>query len=274
MHADLSRAQVTKSGLVCPLHKWHFSHQGPCLSIPGQPKESIPSFACLKTYSVAEYGDHAFVHTQANSRHTLPFYDGENREDYLISRAYQLEGNNHWSVAAANAFDLSHFEHVHHRTPTKSAQADFSSKDSCRLKLEYEIKGRNLADRWLVKKYGKHATLDYSVYNGQLIVAKTSIGPFRNRMMVFIQPNQDQFRATLFVYTPKTKNPLARVKNEISAYFSYRFFQKECIELSGVKINPAQLADHEVLLKEYFHWLDPQIPQRNDSSRGSLGTSL
>ena len=273
MNADLSKAQVTKSGLVCPLHKWHFSHQGPLLSIPGQPKDSIPAYACLETYQVQEVSGHVFIHTDSKrTRGDLPFFTEERMDDFQISRPYFLKGNNHWSVAAANAFDLAHFEYVHHRSPTRTILSDFSPKDSCHLSLEYEIKGKSLADRWLVKKYGKQARLDYSVYNGQLIVAKTSIGPFRNRMLVFVQPEQEQFRATLFVFTPKSKNPLARLQNEISAYFSYRFFQKECVELNGIKIDPSKLAEHEVLLKNYFHWLEPQIPQRNDSSLKSLGT--
>ncbi len=274
MNADLSRAQVTKTGIVCPLHKWHFSHNGPCLSIPGQPKQSIPAHACLDTYSVAECAGHAFVHSEANTVQTLPFFASENMNDYHISRPYQLEGHNHWSVAAANAFDLSHFEHVHHRTPTETILSDFSSQDSCHLSLSYEIKAKNMADRWLVRKYGSSARLDYSVYNGQLIVAKTSIGDFRNRMMVFVQPYEEKFKATLFVFTPKKHPFSSRIKNAISAYFSYRFFQKECEELNGIKIDPAKLADHEVLLKNYFNWLEPQMPQRNESSSVSFGRNF
>jgi phenylpropionate dioxygenase-like ring-hydroxylating dioxygenase large terminal subunit len=273
MNADLSKGTVTKTGIVCPLHKWHFSFEGACGAIPGLQKSAIPEFACLSVYSIFEHHGHVFILSRANTENSLPFFANEKISDFHMSRPYQLIGFNNWDVAAANGFDLSHFEYVHQRIPQQIIKSDFSDRESCHLSLTYQIRAKNLADRWIVKKYGDQARLDYSVYNGNLVIAKTTIGHFHNRMMIFIKPFNDNFRATLFVFTPKNESfPL--LKNKISAYFSYLFFKKECSELSGVHINPNLLGDHEKLLKSYYHWLQFHSFHLNDESSGRSLTAL
>ncbi|MBY0517828.1 MAG: Rieske (2Fe-2S) protein [Bacteriovoracaceae bacterium] len=255
MGAALNKAKVRGNSLQCSLHQWTYNNQGKCTGIPGSTQESIPEFAKLDVYSIEERHGHLFVHSKRNEVRTLPFFQNENPNDYSCAHVRLLKGNNHWSVPAANAFDLAHFEYVHHRKPTAPPIIDKSEQQKRGIKLQYEILGKEAADKWLVKKYGKNAQLDYTVYEGNLIVAKTTVGKFTNHMMVFIEAEGDKWKAWLFVLSKTNNHLLSKIKNEISAYFSYQFFAKECLELDGVTISPERLGPKDELLRDYMNWL-------------------
>ncbi len=268
MRADLRRARVTAKGLVCPLHRWHFNHLGSCDHVPGGAPEELTSAHCLKVFPVSERHGRAFLFAGAGAA-TLPFFEGENPDEFISARAWGLRGNNHWSVASANGFDLAHFEYVHQRKPLQIHSADFSQPDRCRLTLSYRIKPSTYADRWLVKRFGDAATLDYQVYHGNLVVARTRIGAFENRLMSFVRPEGDErFSAALFVFTPRSGSLWDLPKNLLAGFGTFRFFTHECEELRGVTIDPQRLGAHEGLLKDYFQWLEAHRSQRNPSSAG------
>ncbi len=255
MHSDLSKAQVRGESLQCSLHHWTFNTQGKCTGIPGAKANEIPAQACLKTFSLEARDGHLFVHTEANAKHRLPFFANEDKEQFSASRPRQIQGFNHWTVAAANAFDVAHFEFVHFRKPLEHPILTVPDDRSIAMNLSYEIVGKTMADRWLVKKYGSKAKLEYTVIDGNLIIAKTLIGRFTNRMMIFIRPEGDHFVATLFVYTPKSRSMIKALQREMTAFFSYQFFAKECSELAGVELNPQTFGPKDHLLREYVEWL-------------------
>lgn len=274
MNADFTRAQVRGESLQCSLHHWTFNNQGKCTGIPGARASEIPSQACLNVYSIETRGGHVFVHTEANTEQKLPFFRDENADDFSSARPRRIEGWNHWTVAAANAFDIAHFEFVHFRRPTRPPKLMLTSEQSIFMHLSYEILGESLADRWLIKKYGKQAQLEYTVYDGNVIAAKTTIGKFTNRMMIFVSPLEDRFEANLFVYTPKSHSLTKSFQREMTAYFSYQFFAKECLELKGVELNPETFGPKDHLLVEYVAWLRNRYGfQENLASVSESGTS-
>ncbi len=255
MNSPLSKAQVRGDGLKCSLHHWVYNNQGVCSGIPGAKSHEIPSFACLEKYSIVERHGHVFVHTAPVTQQQLPLFADEDPSDYACARVRLLSGQNHWSVATANAFDLAHFEYIHQRRPTATPRMNATQPDARGVRLHYEIHGKALADRLLVRRYGHQAQLDYTVWHGNLIFAVTRVGEFVNRMMVFVHPTATGFDAKLFVFTPKTHSPWKKLSREISAYFSYQFFARECLELEGVAIDPARLGPKDQLLAQYVAWL-------------------
>lgn len=274
MKASLVRARVAGQHLICPMHNWAFDSQGKCVSIPGASKLDIPHFACLKTYPVSEWSDHVFIHTDPNHKADLPFFENENLAEYQSAKVRELSGTNHWSLSAGNAFDLAHFEFVHHRKPTSAPELMQPSKNSLRLKLSYDILGKTLADRFLIKRFGKKATLDYTVYHGSMILAKTKIGQFENRMMIFVHPTEDGFKAWLLVLEKPSLSPIKRIKHELAAYVSYQFFAKECQELEGISFAEDRKGPRDELLLQYYEWLKSQTSQEKPSPSGTLDTTL
>lgn len=274
MKASLTRARVAGQHLVCPMHNWAFDSNGSCVSIPGASKLNIPSFACLKTFKVAEWQDHVFIHSDPSHKDEIPFFIDENLADYHSAKVRKLSGTNHWSLSAGNAFDLAHFEFVHFRKPTSLPQLLQPTQNSLRLKLSYDILGKTLADRFLIKRFGKKATLDYTVHHGNFILAKTQIGHFENRMLIIIHPAVVGFNAWLFVLEKPSLSPIKRLKHEMAAYFSYKFFANECQELEGISFEADRMGPRDELIMQYYEWLNAQTSQEKSSLAGSLGTTL
>ena len=274
MKASLTRARVSGQHLVCPMHNWAFDSQGKCVSIPGASKHDLPQFACLKTFTVAEWRGHVFIHTDPNHKGELPFFENENLSEYKSAQVRELNGTNHWSLSAGNAFDLAHFEFVHYRKPTAPPQLMQTSQTSLRLKLSYDILGKSLADRFLIKRFGEKATLDYTVHHGNMILAKTQIGKFENRMMILIHPAEVGFKAWLFVLEKPSRSPIKKLKHELAAYFSYQFFANECQELEGISFETERKGPRDELLGQYYDWLKTQTSQEKPSPSGTLDTTL
>ena len=255
MNSPLEKAQVRGDGLTCSLHRWAYNAQGICSGIPGATPSEIPAFACLEKFSVVERFGYVFVHTAPGTGRELPFFEGEDLNHYSSARVRHLQGQNHWSVATANAFDLAHFEYVHQRRPLSTPTMKAPHAEARGVTLNYEIRSHEPADRFLVWRYGPQAQLDYTVWHGNLIFATTRVGRFINRMMVCVHPTPTGFDAKLFVFTPQSRSPLKTLARELSAHFSQRFFARECTELQGVAIDPARLGPKDTLLADYVAWL-------------------
>ena len=138
------------------------------------------------------------------------------------------------------------------------------------LELHYEIAGKSLSDRWLVKRYGKIAQLNYTVWNGNLILAETKVGTFINRMLICVHPEIFGFSAKLLVCTTKTSSPLRHLAREMTAHFSKAFFEQECLELKGIAINPERLGPHDSLVARYMDWLAQMSREKTLASPGTL----
>ncbi len=255
MRSPLAKARVRGDKLVCSLHNWAFDTRGVCSVIPGARPHEIPAFACLDSFSVAEHMGHLFIHTAPGLGRTLPFFEGENPADFACARLRTITGGNQWFAATANAFDLAHFEYVHKRSLMIEPVMRAPHAEARAIKLDYEIRSNAAADRFLVKRYGRRAQLDYVVWHGNLIFATTRVGKFVNRMMVVVHPTAAGFEAKLFVHTPRSRSPLKWVARELSAFFSRRFFVQECEELEGVAIDLARLGPRDELIRDYLTWL-------------------
>lgn len=273
MASPLEKGKVRGENLQCSLHQWMYNSQGICTSIPGARSAEIPRFACLDTFSVAEFHGHIFVHTAPGLGRTLPFFPRLAPEDIECARLRDLQGFTHWSVAAANAFDLAHFEYIHHRRPTQAPRMELVHPEAMALELHYEIAGTSFADRWLVRRYGKQAQLNYTVWNGNLILAETKVGAFVNRMLICVHPESHGFSAKLLVCTPRSRSPLRHLGREMTAHFSKRFFEQECVELKGISINPQRLGPHDTLVAQYMEWLAQMSRENSLASPGTLTTT-
>lgn len=228
MNADLALGCVTEGKIQCSLHHKKFYQE---------------------SYEVALRHGLVFVFNDTKASFDLPFFEGVNPEELTPSTVKPISIENEWFVGAANAFDLSHFEFVHLRRLTKRPKLSRPDSHSFRIQLDYEIQGHSLSDQLMKSFYGKNASLDFTVYAGNFILAVTTVKGLKNYMMIVNAPvgkGRSEARLTVFGRT---------FKREIQAYFSQRFFQSEADNSKGVFIDTATLGPEDAVLKEYLEWL-------------------
>lgn len=256
MNADLIIGKNINNQLQCAFHCWSFDKNGFCNNIPNLKKENIPDWANLSKYSVKEVLGHIFIYNGSSPKFDLPFFANEDHSSFISSKAYRVFTNNDWFIGPANAFDLSHFISVHKRRPTAEPLVSKPNPNSYRIELEYEIFSNDIADKLLVAFYGSKGALDFTVYAGNFILAITKVKNFKNYMMIINRPvGVEKSDADVIVFRKKTLNPFKKLKLQIQAKLSQRFFQAEANAFFQIKFSPERTTESDSVLKEYFSWL-------------------
>lgn len=256
MNADLSLGCITSGRLQCSLHRWEFNSSGKCDHIPNQKNTDIPDRVRLKSYPIVERGSLIFVFNNESKLFELPFFPELEESEYTASAVKVINTENEWFVGAANAFDLAHFETVHFRNLLETPKILEDSNYSYRIQLEYEIKGKRFSDRLMKFFFGAKASLDFTVFAGNFILAKTNVKEFKNYMMIVSAPNgKNKSLAYLVIYSKKTLNPLKILKQILQAELSRKFFQDEADTSRGVFIDIKTLGASDQVLGGYLRWL-------------------
>lgn len=248
MNADLSLGCLVSNKLQCSLHHWEFDNTGKCEYIPNQAK--------LKSYPIVERDGFVYVFNNEEKIFELPFFDNLNHNDFSSSAVKIINTENEWFVGAANAFDLVHFETVHSRHLLRDPKITKHSDFSYRIQLDYEIKGKRFSDRLMKLFFGKEASLNFTVFAGNFILAETTVKNFKNYMMIITTPiEKNKSNAHLMIYSKKTLNPLKKLKQKVQAELSRKFFQDEADSSQGVFMDIKNLGPSDLMLKNYLHWL-------------------
>lgn len=256
MNADLALGKVVNNRLQCSLHRWEYDAFGICKHIPNATNDKIPKKAFVKSYPVKERNGFLFIFNNETALFELPFFQGLNSDQYDSSSVQTITIHNAWFVGAANAFDLAHFETVHLRHLLKEPIVSSPHPNAYRIELDYKILGRTLSDRLMKGLYGPRAQLDFTVYAGNFILAVTTVAGLKNYMMIVNGPvGADKAEAKLMVYSKKTHNPFKKIKREIQASFSRKFFQDEANQSQGVFIDNNTLGPNDSVIKNYLKWL-------------------
>ncbi len=235
MNADLALGCVVEGKLQCSLHHKKFYNE---------------------TFPIEVRHGLVFVFNGSKATFTLPFFEGVKPETLEPSLVKPLQLENNWFVGAANAFDVDHFQFVHLRRLLKEPVLRQPDDHSFRIHLDYEICGDTFSDKLMKIFYGKRASLNFTVYAGNFILAVTSVKNLINYMMIVNAPvSQEKSEALLLVFSKKSSNPFKRLKRELQAHFSQKFFQDEADNSKGVFIDTNKLAPEDAVLKHYLEWL-------------------
>lgn len=235
MNADLALGCVVEGKVQCSLHHKKFYQE---------------------TYPVAVRHGLVFIFNDKKASFDLPFFEGVDPGMLEPSSVKPLVLENEWFVGAANAFDVDHFQFVHLRHLLKEPELSQPDGHSFRIKLDYEIRGNTFSDTLMKTFYGKIAGLNFTVYAGNFILAVTSVKDLRNYMMIVNAPvAKGKSKAMLLVFSKKTGNPLKKLKREMQAHFSQKFFQDEADNSKGVFIDPKTLGPEDQILAQYLRWL-------------------
>lgn len=228
MNADLALGCVVDHKVQCSLHHKKFYSEA---------------------YPVVVRHGLVFLFNDSKATFELPFFTGVNPAELEPSTVRTIHIENEWFVGAANAFDLSHFEFVHLRHLLKQPELSQPDAHSFRIKLDYEIRGNTFSDKLMKFFYGKEASLDFTVYAGNFILAVTTVKDLKNYMMIVNAPvTKGKSEAKIMVFGKS-------LKREIQVYFSQRFFQDEADNSKGVFIDTKTLAPEDAVLKKYLEWL-------------------
>lgn len=262
MGADLSRGKIHNDELVCPFHAWRFNDKGECTHIPADP-ESLGCNRKLKTYPIYEMFGLVFLNNSRKPNFDLPFFDDLKEKMLIAGRPFKIQQDAAWYVVSANAFDVSHFIHVHNRIPLKDPEIEEIGDYGKRIKHYYRIKPSNvIADKILGTLFGREGTLEYTVYGSNYILAKSSFGRFTNHMIIVLQPEADgKSTSTIALVTDVTGNSFAtklakRILLSFQSFFTKRFFEAEAKEILGVKVNHNSLHSSDSVLKDYLDYVD------------------
>jgi len=228
MNADLALGCVVDGKVQCSLHHKKFYQEA---------------------YPVVVRHGLVFIFNDKKASFDLPFFAGVDPISLLPSTVKSIKLENEWFVGAANAFDIDHFQFVHLRHLLKEPVLSQPDAHSFRIRLDYEIRGTSFSDKLMKFFYGKQASLDFTVYAGNFILAVTTVKDLKNYMMIVNAPvAKGKSEAKIMVFGKS-------LKREIQVYFSQRFFQDEADNSKGVFIDTKTLAPEDTVLKKYLEWL-------------------
>ncbi|MFN8845436.1 MAG: Rieske 2Fe-2S domain-containing protein [Bdellovibrionales bacterium] len=245
---------------VCPMHNWVFNTNGQCLGIPGAGTSLIPDWAKLSTYPVVEKWGGLFLFLNQTPYFPLPFFEDLKSDEVSWSDSFNVFQNNHWYMAAANGFDLHHFQYVHHRHVLSFKTISNDSNYNRHITIEFENRSTKIQDKLMCAVYGSRGCLDFSVWGGNFVLATLKQGKLRNHMMIINKPAElGRSEASFILFTPKGKNIFARLKSllilRLQAFFTKIFFKEEARMAGGVDL-PQNPGPRDEVLWKYKSWLE------------------
>lgn len=258
MGADLSRGKVQNDELICPFHAWRFNDKGECVHIPADP-EGLGCNRKLKTFPVVEKFGLVFMNNARKPNFDLPFFEDLREKILIAGRPFQVKQAAPWYVVSANAFDVSHFIHVHNRIPIRDPEISEIGEYGKRIKLFYKIKSSNvIADKFLNVFFGNSGTLEYTVFASNYILAKSTFGSFTNHMVIVLRPtSKNNSISTIALLKDVSGNGFLNKNFKkfmllFQSYFTRKFFEAEAKEILGVRVNKESLHQTDDILKEYL----------------------
>lgn len=259
MGVDLSIGGKVKDGCIrCPLHGWNFNKEGECIEIPVD--QTIPEHAKLTSYPVVERHGYVFLFNHTEVLYPLPFFEGEDPQDFLNSEVTDIHQEGTWYAPALNVFDIMHFAFSHGRFSTSPSDFDLSHPYCAKVKHHFYFVPKYFLEKVIKKLLGNRLEIDASIWGGNAIILKSDIGPFRSRMVGFCTPLiKDQSVTRMFVYRPKRSNFLMnffeKILIRIQANFIQKYFQNESDEFKGLMVREKYLhPENDKILLSYLNW--------------------
>ncbi|MBV1920319.1 MAG: Rieske 2Fe-2S domain-containing protein [Pseudomonadales bacterium] len=265
MNTDLVKGTVVNGNITCPMHAWKFDKKGKCTDIPGgnhnECKLRLPSFP---THVV---GGHAFVYKQTIKRGVtpppipFPAFQDLSWNEFEVGKGINFLSDSPWYLITANGFDICHFEFVHGRVPLRKSEIKFHSNSHCSIEHNYKNISQTWFDKLIRHVYGEKMSLNYNVFNGNMILSRTGMNGKSNYMCANVQPlDGERSKITIFPLTPKTiaikQIPvLKHIGNFIRRVIIRQFFLAELRSIKSVRLLPENLMESDRVVTQYFHWL-------------------
>lgn len=276
--ADLGCGRVVGETIQCPFHDWRYGPDGVCAFIPSSAE--IPPFARLRTYPVEERHGYVFFFNGPEPLFPLPFFFGENPEDWVAGKPFRYIADCTWYMNVANGFDMQHFLCVHGRKLVAPCQIDRPAFFALRNRYQAGVVGRSGADRFLRRFAGREVEVSITNWGGPLMLVTADFARARSCFLFATQPLDDgRTVCEGIVFVQRSRNALARalwqpLSLRVRRWLTYGFVADEARNLRGVRYNPSGFVPDDRTMIAFFRWAAelPQDVPTATSSRTSGGT--
>lgn len=255
--ADLGCGEVVGETIQCPFHHWRFGVHGRCEFIPTQP--DIPAFARQSGYPVVVRHGYVFFFNGASPLFPLPFFEGENPEDFAAGKMFSYLADASWFMVAGQGFDRQHFESVHDRRLLRPPEVSCPGPFVRRNQYHAEIIGESWRDRVLCLLVGRTVTLTVHNWGGTFYVVKAEFPRACSRFLVSFRPLDDG--RTHFDVIVFARRGLAEIGLAARRWFTREHLGAEAGQIRNTLYRPARFIAADADLVECFQWL-AALPQR------------
>ncbi len=251
MGADLGCGRVDGEAIVCPYHNWRYSSDGICTRAPGV--EHPPRFARQQTFPAVERHGYVFFFNGPEPLFPLPFFLGENADDYAAGHVFRYVADCSWFVNSAHAFDRQHFDAVHDRRLLGPPEIDGPAPFARRNRYRAEVLGRTPLDRVLRIGAGKIVEISLTVWGGTFVCITGDFGRTRSRFFMITRPLENGHTLCEgIVFAPSPANPLALWMRR---FFTHGYLADEAQRIRGTRYDAARFVEADADMIDYFHWL-------------------
>lgn len=251
MGADLGCGRIEGDAVVCPYHNWRYGPDGVCTQAPGVAQP--PRFARQRVFPAIERHGYVFFFHGAEPLFPLPFFLGENADDYAAGRVFRYEADCSWFVNSAHAFDRQHFDAVHDRRLLAPPEIDCPAPFARRNRYRAEVLGRTPLDRVLRHTAGRHVAISLTVWGGTFVCITGDFDRARSRFLMVTRPLENGHTLCEgIVLAPRPANALTLA---VRRFFTHGYLADEARKLRGTRYDAARFVEADADMIAYFHWL-------------------
>ncbi len=256
--ADLGNGRVVGDCIQCPFHGWRYGPDGRCHGTSHA--DAIPSRFFQRVYPVVERHGMIFFFNGSEPLFPLPFFQGEQPEDFTRGMPVEFVAGCTWFMVAAHGYDTQHFESVHGRRLHAPLVVDCPSPFARRSQYRADVLGEAYYDRVLRRFAGRTVEISITTWGGTLVLITGKFARAISRFMIALQPLEDATtRCQVIVFTKRSGNPLARYLFQpaglrVRRLFTGAYLIAEAKGLGAPRYNPSGLIEADREMIEYFHW--------------------
>ena len=251
MGADLGCGRIEGDAVVCPYHNWRYGLDGLCAHAPGVGPP--PRFARQRTFPMVERHGYLFFFNGPEPLFPLPFFLGENADDYAAGRVFSYVADCSWFVNSAHAFDRQHFDAVHDRRLLAPPEIDCPAPFARRSRYRAEVLGRTPLDRVLRHTAGKFVDISLTVCGGTFVCITGDFGRARSRFLMVTRPLENGH--TLCEGIVLAPRPTNRIALWTRRFFTHGYLADEARKLRGTRYDAARFVEADADMIDYFQWL-------------------
>jgi phenylpropionate dioxygenase-like ring-hydroxylating dioxygenase large terminal subunit len=257
---DLGAGRVVEETLECPFHNWRYGTDGRCVHIPACAE--IPAFARLRTYPTVERHGSVFFFNGPEALFPLPFFPGENPDDFRPAQPFDEILLCPWWMIGANVFDVQHFKAAHDRQLVSAPIVDCPSPYARRITADFSVLGDTLRDRLVRWLAGDRVRMSFTDWCGNILFATPTFRRTTSYGMLITEPlGRDRVHVHAIVFVRHRQSRLGRwlldpIHARIRRYFIKEFLQSDTrLGTKGLRYNPTSLLAGDEELIDYFAWL-------------------
>lgn len=259
MHADLGGGCVVGESIQCPFHHWRFGVDGRCVEIPCS--DTPPGFARVARYPTRVRHGQVYFFFGDKPLFELPFFDGEDLEDFASSRTICEELQAPWYMVSINSVDRQHFRIAHDRRLLDDGVVEHPAPFVQRSEYLFAIEGSSWSDRFTRAVGGPEVRLQVTEWGGTVVLARATLARARTWGILFLEPRGPWLTiAHIMVLARRSRGwpggrLLDRVRAAVRLQLIRRFLRSDIPRMRGTHVRPQSLVHEDRDIADYIRIL-------------------